>query len=224
MSSVVLNQTIDVLSKALKTFAGEEKTDLVRPSDIALRIALSDIDVDTPSVENPIVRVKGEPYYRVLKQEKPCMRLRKIKEYPGQAQTDEVTFLQILDVKFDVFQVGSLAKPFLMDAISRLCEELNSDILNNPSFQMYLDEQVIKRAGANATDKEKEKVKAEIISEETYVPFDLELRVITAKLKDVPGKAPNEQDAPIRPIPFLYAKDELIKQLRFKEDIFQMVD
>lgn len=219
--SIVVNGTLDVLSKALKNFAGEDKTQLVRPSEVILIIGLSDVDVEEPTERNPIKRVLGEPFYRVIKQGKPYMRSRKIKVHPGQAMTDEVSFLQVLDSKVDFFQMEGQAKPFLIDAFRRFTDEMNGDLLNNPDFNAYVESEVAKQ-GEGKSEEEKQVIKAELINENSYSPYDLEIWVITAKKQDKPGAKPQDQDSPVQPIAFLYARGEKIRQLHFAKDIFQM--
>lgn len=221
--SVVVNQCIDVLSKALKRFAGEDKTRLVRPSEVMLIIAISDIDVEEPSVQNPIKRVKGHPFYRVIKQGQPYMRPRKLKVHPGQAMTDEVSFLQVLDAKLDFFQVEGQAKPFLMDAFARFTNELNDELQNNPDFKAYIESQVKEQAGDKHPDEQKA-VEVQLINENLYDVTDLEIWVVAPRLADRAGYPPNEQDSPVMPVPVLYAAGEKQRQLDFAKDIFQMAE
>jgi hypothetical protein len=221
--SVVVNQCIDVLSKALTRFAGEDKTRLVRPSEVMLIIALSDIDVEEPSVQNPIKRTKGHPFYRVIKQGQPYMRPRKLKVHPGQAMTDEVSFLQVLDAKLDFFQVEGQAKPFLMDAFARFTNELNEELQNNPDFQAYIAAQVKEQAGDKHPDEQKA-IEVQLINENLYDVTDLEIWVVAPKLADRAGLPPNQQDAPVKPVPVLYAAGKKQRQLDFAKDIFQMAE
>ena len=221
MSSVV-DGTVDVLSKALKRFAGEDKTFLVRPSDVIIIIGISDITVEEPTVQNPVKRALGEPFYRIIKQEKPYLRMQKIKAHPGQAETDEVSFLKLLDAKVDFFQYEPQSKPFLMGAFGRFTEELNADLLNNEEFKQFLESEV-KTRGEGKEEAELKAIREEIIAENSYGPNDLEIWVVTPKRADIAGK-PQDQDGPVIPVPFLYAKGEMVRQIDFAKDIFQMAE
>jgi hypothetical protein len=221
MSTIVYG-TIEVLSKALARFAGEDRGNLVRPSEVTLIIGISDITVEEPNDKNPIKRVLGEPYYRVIKQGKPYMRARKLKDHPiGQVLTDEVSFLQVLDSKVDFFQVEAQAKPFLVDAFNRFVEELNSDLLNNEGFKAFIESEV-KSQSEGKNEEEVKTLEAQLINENIYEAADLELWIITPKKEDVPGLAPNKQDYLIEPVAFLYAGGEKIRQLEFGPDVFGM--
>lgn len=224
MSSIILNGTIDVLSKALKNFASEDKTKLVRPSEVILIIGISDIDVEEPTEKNPIKRVEGEPYYRVIKKGEPYIRSRKIKVHPGVAMTDEVTFLQVLDAKLDFFQVEAQAKPYLMDAFKRLTDEVNGELMNDEGFKSYIEASLKPYIEAGQSNEVIEKEKNNLIDQNLYKIADLEIWIITPKKADKPGLNANEQDLPIQPVPFLYAKGERVRQIEFAKDIFQMVE
>lgn len=223
MSATVYG-TIEVLSKALANFAGENKENLVRPSEVTLIIGISDITVEEPDERNPIKRVNGEPYYRVIKQGKPYMRARKLKDHPvGQVLTDEVSFLQVLSAKVDFFQVEAQAKPYLQDAFNRFTAEMNGDLLNNEDFKAYIDE-TVKSQSEGKNEEEVKAIEAQLINENIYEPADIEIWIITPAKGDKPGVAVNKQDCPIEPVPFLYAGGEKIRQLEFAKDIFGMAE
>lgn len=225
MSSIILDGTISVLSKALKNFAKEEKGKEVRPSEVKIIIALSDITVAEATERHPVKRIEGEPFYRIIKQNKPYLRPRKIKVHPGQAMTDEVSFLQVLDAKVDFFQVEPQSKPYLIDAFMRFTADINNDMLNNEGFKAYVKAEQDKLPKEGRTEEhyaeEIKKIEQDIIDENSVNPTDLEIWIITPELPIVQGKPADE---PIQPIPFLYAKGELIRQIEFAKDIFQMVE
>lgn len=222
MSSIVVDGTIQVLSKAIGNFAKEDKTNLVRPSEVKIFIAISDVTIEEPSEQYPIKRVKGEPFYRVIKKGEPYMRPRKLKKHPFQAFTDEVSFLQVLGALVDFFQVEMQSKTFLMDAFNRFAENLNLDMLNDAGFKAYVKSEQDKFEKLYCTEETYlavlKEIEDKIVKENTILPTDLEIRVATAE-KQIPGKEP---DYPIIPVPFLYAKGEFIKELNFAGDIFAM--
>lgn len=212
--SVVSNQVKDVLLKALKNFATEDKTCLCNPSEVTIIIGISDKTVEEPTPEYPIKRTKGEPYYRVIKQGKPYMRTRKIKAHPGQAITDEVSFLQVIHAKMDFFQQEALSKPFLMDGAARFTQELNTSLLNNPDFKAYL-EQTVATQGEGKSEEEKKAIEVQCINENQYETHDIELWITAPAQNNADGK-------PVDLAAFLYGKGEFVRQLSFSKDIFQV--
>jgi hypothetical protein len=220
--SIHLSGTIGVLKKALINFANENKELIVRPSEVKIIIGISDVTVTDPTEKNPVKRTEGHPYYRVIKKDKPYLRARKIKVYPYQAMTDEVSFLQVLDAKLDFFQVEELSKPYLIDAFGRFTEEVNEITLNNPGFIEYVNNSIpLEKDEKPLSEEDKEHVKNLIIAENMLKPSDLEIMIVTPRRNEIQGIAIDE---PVEPVPFLYAKGECIRQIDFAKDIFQIFD
>lgn len=215
MSSVVVNGTIDVLQKALKKFAAEDKTFIVKPSEVKIIIAISPITVEEPTAENPIKRIEGEPFYRIVKQDKPYMRSRKIKVHPGAVNTDEVSFLQVLGAKLDFFQLEMQSKPYLMDGFKNMAKEVNADMLNNPGFISYVDDLEQKAKEAGQTQEYIDEIEASVIKEQTIKDTDLELMITC-----IPKNSP--EDEPMELIPFLYSRGQFERQLSLAKDIFNI--
>lgn len=225
MNAIIVDGTISVLSKAIKNFANEDKTAIVRPSAVKIIISISDITVEEGTELNPVKRTQGEPFYRIIKNDKPYLRPRKIKVHPGQAMTDEVSFLQVLGSKVDFFQIEMQSKQYLIDAFVRFAAELNKQTLEDEGFKEFIKAEQAKikvEEDKNLYEAFLQSEKDMIIADNTIYPTDLEIMVVTPQRETLNKKG--EVDEPIEPVPFLYVKGEFIKQLTFSKDIFQMIE
>lgn len=129
IENMALEQTTAILHDALKRFAKEDKGKEVEPHQVKIMIGTK--CGSTPQNPDYFDPENTEPYYYVLKNDVPHMRVRKNKDLPnGQEETCEVTFNQILDVKWDVLQKGTFASAYLSAMIKRFSEELQTDPRN----------------------------------------------------------------------------------------------
>jgi hypothetical protein len=134
---IALTQTKKVIKEALQHFATEEKGNELKPHQVKIIVGTKcpnlafNPGAGITDDNQPFDVTNTEPYYFVLKNDQPYMRVRKNDSLPnGQEMTAEVTFNQILNVKFDLLGKGALAKAFMSEAIARFSTELQTDPRN----------------------------------------------------------------------------------------------